>query len=487
MNPDGRGQYVPPGPSNPPGFWSGRSSYQPEPGHWPPFPPSADQGFAFPQGPPRFDPSRPPPGFGVPGPLQVSAFVEAQRKKSAENAWAPHGGPPPRPFDDSPYLSHPGPGFGFPSGGSDGRFKTGPDWPFGDPAGDPGPPPDPDSIQREQDQRWLQRFLSDRRKEPSPPEQGAARPSLGRVREDLYGAARLLAQLTLLCQRLGQDVDDDGAWARSFPEAQGLRGELQEKLLALGDPDTLSGVRRKLLLAAKKRTRGRRRRAERAEEVQQERERWAEREAAIDRWRMKRIQEVEEKTREEEMKRAADSVLAEVRKKQADARRMVDILKSLEKLRKLRKEAAARKGVFPEKESDEVFEGHLQRLRSLIHRRMGVYGAEEKALRVMLEGEQEEERKQERERRQRKEREKRREAEAVLFGAELPPGHPLQPFQDFFLQAENSLPTLIQIRREWDQFLVPVDHPDGSPVPEGWVLPGPPADDAWASALERNI
>ncbi len=41
---------------------------------------------------------------------------------------------------------------------------------------------------------------------------------------------------------------------------------------------------------------------------------------------------------------AADAVLSEVRKKQADAKRMLDILKSLEKLRKLRKEAAARKG-----------------------------------------------------------------------------------------------------------------------------------------------
>lgn len=44
------------------------------------------------------------------------------------------------------------------------------------------------------------------------------------------------------------------------------------------------------------------------------------------------------------MKLAADAVLSEVRKKQSDAKRMQDILKSLEKLRKLRKEAAARKG-----------------------------------------------------------------------------------------------------------------------------------------------
>lgn len=47
---------------------------------------------------------------------------------------------------------------------------------------------------------------------------------------------------------------------------------------------------------------------------------------------------------ERELKAAADSVLSEVRKKQADTKRMVDILHALEKLRKLRKEAAGRKG-----------------------------------------------------------------------------------------------------------------------------------------------
>lgn len=77
-------------------------------------------------------------------------------------------------------------------------------------------------------------------------------------------------------------------------------------------------------------------------------------------------------------------------------------------------------GMFPEKESDEVFEGHLTRLRSLIGKRTAVYGTEEKALRVMLEGEQEQERKRDREKRQKKEREKllqkRREINTMLFG-----------------------------------------------------------------------
>lgn len=48
---------------------------------------------------------------------------------------------------------------------------------------------------------------------------------------------------------------------------------------------------------------------------------------------------------EQDLKLAADSVLCEVRKKQADVKRMQDILRSLEKLRRLRKEAVSKKGV----------------------------------------------------------------------------------------------------------------------------------------------
>lgn len=77
-------------------------------------------------------------------------------------------------------------------------------------------------------------------------------------------------------------------------------------------------------------------------------------------------------------------------------------------------------GIFPEQEADEVFDGQVERLRGLIKKRTAVYAAEENALRVMLEGEQEEERKRDLEKRQKKEQEKlvkkKREMEVMLFG-----------------------------------------------------------------------
>lgn len=38
-------------------------------------------------------------------------------------------------------------------------------------------------------------------------------------------------------------------------------------------------------------------------------------------------------------------------------------------------------------------------------------------------------------------------------------------------------------RREWDVCLVAAYHPDGTAVPQNWVLPDVPSDQAWASAL----
>uniref|UniRef100_A0ACB8E4Z4 Programmed cell death protein 7 n=1 Tax=Sphaerodactylus townsendi TaxID=933632 RepID=A0ACB8E4Z4_9SAUR len=107
----------------------------------------------------------------------------------------------------------------------------------------------------------------------------------------------------------------------------------------------------------------------------------------------------------------------------------------------------------------------------------------------MLEGEQEEERKRELEKKEKKEKEKllqqKREMDSKLFGdpEEFPLHHFLEPFRQYYLQAEYSVPALIQIRHGWDRFLVPADHPEGSFIPPGWVLPSPPSSDVWGTAV----
>ncbi|KAM4602828.1 programmed cell death protein 7 [Polymixia lowei] len=354
-------------------------------------------------------------------------------------------------------------------------------------------PVDEKAVQKRQDEQWVKRFLQSRGRSSKTPESPESEPHCeipaSQIRDSLYGAVQLVSQLALACETLKDNLENESAWVDSYMVALNSKRELEEKLKVLNDRKRLDALKNKLSRITKRRARRNRRKLLQMEDELMA-ERFAEKEAAIDAWRMKKIREVEERKREQELKLAADSVLCEVRKKQADVKRMQDILRSLEKLRKLRKEAASRKGIFPDQESDHVFGRQLEQLRALIKKRTAVYSAEENALRVMLEGEQEEERRRDLEKRQNKERErqlrKKQQIKSMLFGDEMPAHRPLQAFREYYTQADHSLPALVQIRREWDVFLVSVDHPDGTVVPQGWVLPEPPSDKAWASALDKD-
>ncbi|KAJ1179445.1 hypothetical protein NDU88_004679 [Pleurodeles waltl] len=348
-----------------------------------------------------------------------------------------------------------------------------------------------ESIQRKQDELWISRFLANRRQTLQHLTKSAGSPSIAEARELLYGAQKLVWELRTVCQLLQENAENEDVWSEVYLQAVNIHKELQDKMKALNRPGYIEGVKKKLEKIRKRRLRIQREKHE-TPAKKEEAARAAEREAKIDKWRMKCIHEVHEKKREREVKAAADSVLSEVLKKQGDTKRMISVLRALEKLRKLRKEAAARKGVSPPVSADDTFENHIKRLRLLIKERTELYDAEERALRVMLEGEQEKERKIEREKKQKKERDKllqqQHEINCILFGEpeELPPDHPLLPFRQYYLQAEHSVPSLIQIRNEWDQYLVPADHPGGTCIPPGWVLPSLPTSDAWAAAVGQT-
>uniref|UniRef100_G3TX90 Programmed cell death 7 n=1 Tax=Loxodonta africana TaxID=9785 RepID=G3TX90_LOXAF len=384
-------------------------------------------------------PQRPGPFSGASAPfLQPPLALQPRAPAEASNFYPV----PPPPLPPPPPQCRPFPG-------SDARWN--PRWP------EAPPPPDvlgEAALQRLRDQQWLEAVFA----------------SLGEVRARLRGALRLVRRLRGLGRAMSEAEADGAAWALLHAQAAPLRAELAERLQPLTQAAYVGEVRRRLERVRRRRLRLRERAREREAEREAEAARAVEREQEIDRWRVKCVQEVEEKKREQELKAAADGVLSEVRRKQADTKRMVDLLRALEKLRKLRKEAAARKGVCPPVSADETFEHHLQRLRRLIKKRSELYEAEERALRVMQILLQ------------------KREIESKLFGDpdEFPLAHLLQPFRQYYLQAEHSVPALIQIRHDWDQYLVPSDHPKGNSVPQGWVLPPLPSNDIWATAIKLH-
>ncbi|XP_028722432.1 programmed cell death protein 7 [Peromyscus leucopus] len=483
----------------PPFFAQGR------PGPPPPQPPPSAP-FGCPP-PPLPSPAFPPPLPQRPGPfpgasapflqpplaLQPRAPAEASRGGGGGSGGSFFPVPPP-PLPPPPPQCRPFPG---PDAGERPRPPPpGPGPPWSPRWAEAPPPPDvlgDAALQRLRDRQWLEAVFGNPRRPGGPgPPRTPVGPSLGEVRARLRAALRLVRRLRSLGQSLREAEADGATWASLHAQAEPLRAELAERLQPLAQAAYVGEARRRLERVRRRRLRLRERAREREAEREAEAAQATEREQEIDRWRVKCVQEVEEKKREQELKAAADGVLSEVRKKQSDTKRMVDILRALEKLRKLRKEAAARKGVCPPASADETFENHLQRLRKLIKKRSELYEAEERALRVMLEGEQEEERKRELEKKQRKERERlllqKREIESKLFGDpdDFPLAHLLQPFRQYYLQAEHSLPALIQIRHDWDQYLVPSDHPKGNSVPQGWVLPPIPSNDIWATAVKLH-
>ncbi|XP_070809742.1 programmed cell death protein 7 isoform X2 [Pituophis catenifer annectens] len=445
----------------------------------------------------------PPPHFAsrFAGPPQAAGFPPPALPPPG-----PFRGPPPQPFPRGLYPPFPGGGLPpFLPPPPAPPPPPPPQWPPTLPERPPlpwrpeGPPrPTPEASDApgdeacDRDEAWLSRFVRRRRRPTAvsaapPRERGLTADEAARAAAEALQAVARVAGLCATWRRRGYE-----ATPGETAEAEAGLEELRAVVRPLREPGALKLLRARLDRARQKRLRRRQRRQEARVARQEEEARRAEREALIDRWRARRAQEVEDRRLEQELKAAADSVLSEVRKKQADTKRMAEILRGLEKLRKLRKEAAGRKGVCPPPAADEAFESEVQNLKASIKKRTELYEAEERALRVMLEGEQEEERKREMEKKLKKEREKllqqKRDMDSKLFGdpEEFPFTHILEPFTQYYLQAEYSLPALLQIRHEWDQYLVPAGHPEGDFIPPGWVLPSPPSSDTWATAVRAQ-
>lgn len=199
-----------------------------------------------------------------------------------------------------------------------------------------------------------------------------------------------------------------------------------------------------------------------------------------------------DKRQAKELKKTADKILSEVRKKTQDITRATDLLKNLKKLRKLRKDRLLQQGVQTKPETDVDFDDKIQSCLSVLSDQKEVYNAENRALRVMLETEQEENKEKEREKMKQiihsQEMKKEKKIYRLLFGNTEPcdVNDPMFVFNQYYDQANLSLDSLIQIRCDWDRFCVSEGTPGGSRIPDGYVIPQKPSSDIWASALKEE-
>ncbi|KAK0054568.1 programmed cell death protein 7 [Biomphalaria pfeifferi] len=210
----------------------------------------------------------------------------------------------------------------------------------------------------------------------------------------------------------------------------------------------------------------------------------------IDLWQERIQAKIKEENLRKARKEAADLTLSKVSKEIQDATRLIETMLSLKKLRLIRRDAAQKRGDTELGESRQSFEDKISDMTRLVQAQLECYKEEEARLKEVIRSEQNE--KQERERllqatnKKLKEKEEEDKLQSLLFGPkqDVSTTDPLYPFIKFYSQAEDNLQAFIQIRREWDLFIVADKTPASSVVPMSWVIPDAPSSLAWAQALK---
>ncbi|XP_074650686.1 programmed cell death protein 7-like [Tubulanus polymorphus] len=282
-------------------------------------------------------------------------------------------------------------------------------------------------------------------------------------------------------------VDEPEKWTQVYQAAIENKTKLTEVLSGF-DERFLVVTETKLKKRRKKRELAKRRRERDYLDRQEQLRQRAELHQKIDQWQASISHKISDAKRKKELNEQADKVLAEVRQKLNDVNRNIDFIKTLVKLRKLRKEAAVRKGLYTPTDCDEKFESRSAVLMSMLELQKKDYTGEQRTLEAMLVNEQLENLKKEEAAEERSRVKKEKVVRRKIFGRSDSPmdmSDPLYMFKQYYLQAEFNPAALVQIRKEWDFFLVPQNTPGSSTVPMSWVLPAEPSSAGWATALKK--
>lgn len=153
---------------------------------------------------------------------------------------------------------------------------------------------DDTAIQTKQDQQWLRRFLQSRDKTPKISQTQNSHSCVPELRRALYRAAQLVSQLAKSCDTLRSNANNDCVWTNFYLTALNGKRELQDKFRIL-DSWGLDGWKSKLSRVAKRRVRRLRAMELQQMDEKQREERISEKEAAIDKWRLRQIRQVEDK------------------------------------------------------------------------------------------------------------------------------------------------------------------------------------------------
>lgn len=265
-------------------------------------------------------------------------------------------------------------------------------------------------------------------------------------------------------------------WKKKTMEIGTIKDEFSKLISQFENPDTMTLLRKAVEKRRKKRDTQKRRRRQHAANMVQMHEERKKAHKDIDQWLENMKEEVERTKMEENMKKDADCVLAEVTKKKSDARKSLALISSLVKLRHVREGAALQRGNNVSVEDRVAFIKITEHLTKIWNDALNVYSKEEQGLQVMLEQNAVEDTNAAR---AAKERRITQEWDMALFGPKCIPS----PAFWGLTSAEKDLETFIAIRKSWDTFLTRADNENGSKIPIGWILPNLHASERWTKYL----
>lgn len=276
-----------------------------------------------------------------------------------------------------------------------------------------------------------------------------------------YKNVKVLESLSNFLQATHKSLSDED-WYKHCKEAEKIKAELSTLMDDLNNPRLIRAMKRAVLLRKKKRD-YKKRKAKEWQEKKREAKFYAEQEhRRIDLWLENMKDQVSRAKREEDIKREADLVLSDVTTKKAEAKRMLNMLNSLAKLRAARALTRSAGRPVPEQEGS-AFTQVIERLKKMWLDQFNGYKVEEEGLKVML-GHAEETRTSNEVARLRKNLKAWNQG---IFGS----SQSTQP---------QSFDELVQIRQDWDKFICTDNAPMASSIPVGWVLPCEPSSEEWA-------
>lgn len=318
------------------------------------------------------------------------------------------------------------------------------------------------------------------------------RPSVRSIQSD----KKLLSQLHTLLEQLKQaknmllkNLDsEDADWHREVMKICHIKRQvvgIQQKF----STEYVGEFCQRLKARKKLRFRKQKKRREEYQKNKEAAEKRREKDEAINEVMAAEKNKKEQEEKDAELQKRIDGTLSEVRKKKKDMSQFHNLCRVLRKLRALRQERAS---TLDSKLDKQKFEKDISRLEEFVQKRSTMYREEEKTMQVMLEGAHNEMKAKEDAEVLRKKAKADKERMKLhienLFGEDFLQcsSNDQQGLQPFYFQAERDLQSFVNIRQQWDTFLVDRNNPEGSSIPLKWVSPGPPSSEMWACAMEKE-